>query len=251
MRRLVAIVIIANSTLAACGGATTFGLRNGITTTGYAVESDSATVTVQTSHGEIRTLNKCEIESVDFPGRGAAITGVVLAGIGAAVLATGLSPRDEDPERSRALVIDSIPLLLAGGGLLGWGATTWTTSSNHIGALPGEPCGSVETPAPGPRPDVMPTDSSTGEPVPFPERASKKRPFEPGGPLTDESETEEPATTEPDTIDTVEPTATDGAAPTGDEPVETTPNETTPTPPEAPSAEPKAPSAEPDAPVAI
>ncbi len=263
MRRLIATVVVASSMLGACGGATTFGLRNGVTTRGYAVESDSATVTVQTSHGEIRTLNKCEIQSVAFPGRGAAVTGIVLAGIGAAILATGLSPNGDDPERSRALVIDSIPLLLAGGGLLGWGATTWSTSSSRIGALPPEPCDDVETPSGGPHPDVVPTDSGTGKPVPFPKRGDKERPFEPdelGDPDYDaDDDADDPYAAAPLAPATRDAATTEPAESAPTEPSE--PSETVPTEPaespthptrEAPKtpAEPE-PAAEPETPVAI
>lgn len=246
MRRLIATVVVTNSMLVACGGATTFGLRNGVTTRGYAVESDSATVTVQTSHGEIRTLNKCEIQTVAFPGRGAAVTGIILAGIGAAVLATGLSPRnDQDPERSRALVIDSIPLLLAGGGLLGWGVTTWTTSSSRIGAIPPEPCDEVETPSGGPHPNVVPTDSGTGKPVPFPKRGDKERPFEPDE--LGDADDDDPYAAPP-----LAPATRDAAPDEDDEddaPDAADPTETEPTEPTEP-AEPVTP-AEPETPVAI
>jgi hypothetical protein len=128
MTRILAAVLGAATllpALTACGYSATYRMRNGSTIIGEA-ESHSAThVRVQTSGGSV-SIDRCDIDDVFHPGRGAAITGGVIA------ILSGLIVASVADNRNDAYVVPLVPLAV-GGGLGIWGLSTWYGSAERTG----------------------------------------------------------------------------------------------------------------------
>ena len=109
----------------ACSHDATFRLRSGSVVVGAPQNHDASQVRVRTADGAV-SVNRCEIDDVFHPGRGAAITGATIAGL-SALMIPSFTERDNG-----SVLVPVVPLAI--GAAIGlWGLVTWSDSAEATG----------------------------------------------------------------------------------------------------------------------
>ncbi len=146
MRKLVAVAILSALTtqVAACGSQTTYRLRSGDRVAGEIAGRIDNTLYIRADRGKI-TLDACEVTDVSHPGKGIAITGSALLGVGGLILLGTLGAWSSNGGRDDESIlivggVYSTAFLATGGALAGWGYTHWNGSETRTGELPASGC---------------------------------------------------------------------------------------------------------------